>query len=89
MTPRERFVHFVGVFAPEVHRMALLEEAVRMDPRILEAEGIDDQGDQIPPVIQRPMDAAWEFVEYRRYGVPRPLWFPRIINPDLMPILQR
>lgn len=81
MTPRERFVHFVSVFAQDTLREGLLEEAIQLSPALLEAEHWDEQGDREAPVLERPMDAAWEFVQYRRYGAPRPYWFPRILAP--------
>lgn len=87
MTPRERFVHFVGLFSPEGKRLTLVEEAYRLPEELLEAEHTDEQGDLVPPVTHRPMDAAWEFVQYRRYGVPRPIWLPRVMAPEATPIL--
>ena len=87
MTPRERFVHFVGVFAPDDLRAKFLDEAFRLDVRLLAAEHTDDLGDYVPPATHRPMEAAWEYVQYRKYGVPRPIWFPRVVSPELMPIL--
>ena len=87
MTPRERFVHFVGVFSPDAQRLGFVEEAYRLPLWLLDAEHTDDQGDLVPPVLHRPMDAAWEFVQFRRYGVPRPIWLPRVMAPATMPLL--
>lgn len=81
MTPRERFIHFVVLFAPNDQREPLVEEALGLPLVVLQTEHIDDQGDHGAPVLERPMDAAWEFVRYRRYGAPRPYWFPRILPP--------
>ena len=87
MTPRERFVHFVGLFSPDAQRLGIVEEAYRLPPTLLDEEHVDEQGDLVLPVTHRPMDAAWEFVQYRRYGAPRPIWLPRVMAPDAMPIL--
>jgi hypothetical protein len=81
MTPRERFVHFVALFAPEHLRSPLVEEALSFDATVLALEGVDEHGDRIPSVAERPMDAAWELVQYRRYGNQRPGWYPRILPP--------
>ena len=81
MSPRERFVHFVALFAPLPQRDALIEEALNLDFEVLALERVDDQGDRIIPVTERPMDAAWEFVQYQRYGNQRPAWYPRVLPP--------
>lgn len=82
MPPRERFVHFVALFAPTSLRQPLLEEVMRMDPKILTEGHVDESGDYVPPPIDYPMDAAWEFVRYRMYGATRPAWFPRLVPPS-------
>lgn len=81
MTPRERFVQFVALFAPTELRSNLLEEAFRLDPKMLTAERVDEGGDVVVPALERPMEAAFEFVQYRRFGAPRPDWFPRLEAP--------
>lgn len=82
MTPRERFVHFVCVFSyyflAGATRDKVIEEAVTLNPHILE----DEHENLGPPAIERPMDSAWEFVQYRRYGAPRPYWYPAVEKPD-------
>lgn len=87
MMPRERFVHFVSVFSPDAQRLGFVEEAYRLPLWLLEAEYTDDQGDFVSPVLYRPMEAAWEFVQYRRFGAPRPIWLPRVLSPEATPIL--
>lgn len=82
MTPRERFVHFVATFAAPDSRDELVEEALRIDVRILTAYHPTGDGDLEPPVIERPMDAAWEFVQHRRFGATRPYWYPAIVAPE-------
>lgn len=81
MTPRERFIHFIATFAPAPLRDQLIDEALHFDDQFLAAEHVDDQGDRVPPVTERPMESAWEYVQYRKNGVPRPLWFPRVVPP--------
>lgn len=86
MTPRERFVHFVALFAPPEIREGVIEEAVRLPLHVLSSEHIDESGDLVVPALERPMDAAWEYVQYRKYSVPRPAWLPRLetVTPKLI-----
>lgn len=82
MPPRERFVHFVVLFAPTNLRLSLIEEVMAMPLRILTEGHIDENGDYVPPPVDAPMDAAWGFVRYRMYGASRPAWLPRLVPPS-------
>lgn len=87
MTPRERFVHFVAVFSTDDLRLTIIDEVMRLDPSLLEQEGLDEQGDRIPPALERPMEAAHEYVRYRTNGSPRPDWYPRILDPSKLTLV--
>jgi len=82
MTGRERFVHFVVLFAPKGGQDPLVEEALGMGPIFLTEATVDSDGDLERPVVERPMDAAWEFVQHRLHGATRPYWYPAIIAPE-------
>ena len=81
MHPRERFVHFViqfvGSKADTMVGQLTISEAVRFTEAELSAEVTDADGDLRPPVTHRPLDAAWEFVQYRQTGANRPYWMPQ------------
>lgn len=80
MTPRERFVHFVAVFAKEGGQDLLVQEALELDPKALAKEPMDEEGNLEPAPLERPMEAAWEFVQHRKNGS-YPFWYPRIVPP--------
>lgn len=82
MTPRERFVHFVATFASPDSRADLIEEALRLDPAILDTSHTDEDGDLLPAALTRPMESAWEFVQHRSLGGSRPHWYPAIVTPE-------
>lgn len=80
MTARERFIHFVCLFAPQGGQDFLVEEALGLDPKVLSQEHMDAEGNLEPSVLERPMEAAWEFVQHRQKGS-YPFWYPRILPP--------
>ncbi len=82
MTARERFIHFVVQFAPKGGQDPLVEEALGIDPRLLAASSVNEDGDTEIAALERPMEAAWEFVQHRLYGATRPYWYPRIVTPE-------
>jgi len=82
MTPRERFVHFVATFASHDSRADLIEEALRLDLALLSTPHTDDDGDELAPALDQPMEAAWEFVQHRSLGGSRPYWYPAIVTPE-------
>jgi hypothetical protein len=81
MHARERFVFFVYVFAPDPMRRGLAEAAATLPAHLLTTEHIDAQGDLVPPVLDRPMDAALEYVRHRCEGAPPPVWLGATFGP--------
>ncbi len=70
MTPRERFVHFVTLFVNtaagfEASRFQIIEDAMNLSEAVLSASHTDEAGVITGAAVSRPMEAAWEFVDWQ------------------------